>query len=44
MKKEEFYIARGIKYVEKVHTAKEVARDIKLFNKERKVKERDVQS
>lgn len=44
MKKEEFYIARGIKYVEKVHTAKEVARDIKLFNKERKEKERIVQS
>lgn len=34
MKKEEFYIARGIKYVEKVHSTKEVMRDIQKFKKE----------
>lgn len=43
MKKEEFYIARGIKYIEKVHTAKEVIRDIQKFKKETDSKKSIVQ-
>lgn len=43
MKKEEFYIGR-IKYVEKIHSTKEVIRDIQKFKKETDSKKSVVQS